>query len=58
MSNDAPMRYRRAKYCKMQAIIFEAWQNLVDGETSAKQILKLCSRLNGSTIRMNIEPDI
>ncbi|KAK2158652.1 hypothetical protein LSH36_166g05021 [Paralvinella palmiformis] len=41
----------------MQAIIIKAWQNLVDGEISAKQILKLCSRLNAPTIRVNSEPD-
>ncbi|KAK2148572.1 hypothetical protein LSH36_491g03010 [Paralvinella palmiformis] len=41
----------------MQAIIFKAWQNLVDGEISAKQLLKLCSRLNSLTIRVNSEPD-
>jgi hypothetical protein len=54
--NGAVLRYQRAKYRKMQAIIFKAWQNLSDGEISAKHLLKLCSRLNGPTISMN-SPD-
>ena len=56
LSNGAVLRYQRAKYRKLQAIIFKAWQNLSDGEISAKQLLKLCSRLNGPTISMN-SPD-
>ncbi|KAK2140548.1 hypothetical protein LSH36_1318g00026 [Paralvinella palmiformis] len=34
----------------MRAIIFKVWVDLTDGETSAKHLLKLCSRLNGPTI--------
>ncbi|KAK2145204.1 hypothetical protein LSH36_696g01012 [Paralvinella palmiformis] len=51
------LRYQRAKYRKMQSIIFKAWQNLTNGELSAKHLLKLCSRLIGPTNSVNSEPD-
>ena len=40
----------------MQATISKAWQNLVDGEISAKQLLKLFYKLDGPTIRVNSKP--
>ncbi|KAK2148445.1 hypothetical protein LSH36_497g01016 [Paralvinella palmiformis] len=57
LANGAVLWYQRAKYHKMHAIIFKVWQNLTDGEVSAKHLLKLCSRLSGPTISVKSEPD-
>ena len=51
ISNGTVLRHYRSKYKKTQAIIMNAWEQLRDGNFSAKKVLKICSRVNGPTVQ-------
>ena len=47
LSNGAVLLYQCNKYKKVQAVIADCWKSLSDGNMTAKEVLKRCSRLNG-----------
>jgi hypothetical protein len=53
LGNGAILRYQRATYKRMQGIIMKAWDDLAAGNASAKQLLKLCAKLNGPSVSLD-----
>jgi len=47
LSNGALLQHKWKKYKKVQTVITECWQQLTEGNMSAKEVLKRCARVNG-----------
>ena len=50
VANGVVLRRRRATFIRTQAIIMKSWDQLRDGDITAKQVLKICSRVNGPVV--------